>query len=826
MKRAIIAVITVLICLLSCFNPMSALAKDKVGQSEIGVPNYDLYSNFMNNQYKTIAGGNRMYLSTIESCSNLEWFIERASVIVGEELSEERCIEILANMAFMMNYQLEDILVNQASFDTTKQIKDYAVDVAGILAGTVGADEALKEAIGPTVETISTMMGIDSGLINLTCDSIEDFELLNQLVADYKMQYNFLNCVAKYASLEEMRQAAETLLNVDKEIFLNKLKTFNSVTENVALFLGNDVFFDQIATKLLSDPSNFEDAATAEAAGYLSSLAELYGKAELSFDLTIFAGDMLFGTSNAYNRYNEMKALQDIRCAILKDISHNTPEAETDYDTMWHNIDMLKMVQYVDARGEYCCYQFVVYEGQFLSVLQMKNRETIQHNYEASIDICEIMLENIDQIITIDASTSMENDEDAICAGAVEAYKEACSFYSAWVSNDVWRGPDESLVETYELGNVGVGSGEYYGKHCRTYDDKITTTQQLQEAMNNHFTSECAKEYFDRRDPIEDNGKLFLLYGGPWGADWSGVDTVSEIQKIDEHTYEITVIGDGNGGRLTGKIGFEYIEGTYHFYPAAGWLYDEGGNRFYSGEFAFYLSSSDLKLPEDLSGTEKNPPPSSPDNEWNKDTNTQKENPYKAYVEVVDGATETVEGVDVTVDTLSVKLPGNDAAGQRIMDVFLSQKEEIYEHWREYGPEIIDAEEELTLEVTRADARIISVYQIDRAYYGGQHSYPSWKCYTFSSEDGKALALPDLSSDTAALQDFLSSVCREQVPQFSDYGIDYVSDRFQEGQFEWGMDSEGMYVYLTGNSYYELYEFSVPYSDLAPYIYEWVLPTT
>ncbi len=598
MKRTIIAFITALVCVLNCLNPITALAKENVGQSEFGAPNYDLYSNFMNSQYKTIASGNRMYLSALESCSNLEWFIERASVIIGEELSEERCIEILANMAYAMNYQLEDIIVNQASFDTTKQIKDYAVDVAGILAGTVGADEALKEAIGPTVETISTMMGIDSGLINLTCDSIEDFELLNQLLGDYKMQYNFLNCVAKYSSLEEMRQAAEILLNVDKEIFLNKLKTFNSSTENVAVFLGNDVFFDQIATKLLSDPSNFEDAATAEAAGYLSSLVELFGKSELSFDLTMFAGDMLFGTSNTYNRYNEMKALQDIRCAILKDISHNEPPvAATDCDTMWHNINMLKMVQYVDARGEYCCYQFVVYEGQLLSVIQMGNRETIQHNYEASIDICRIMLENIDQIITVDVSAATKNNEDAIWAGAVEAYKEACYFWDRWCFNQSVTGglsaSTGEYIDTYELGMIESRYyGTHYGQHCRAYDDNIQTAAQLKEAFDSRFTQKWAEQFYEHCDPLEKDGKLYIYQNGAFGPGWSGVDSIDKVEKIDDSTYAFTVSGESyGGGRISGKVGFEYKNGQYYFYPI---VVDGFGdtNAFY------YTGSVELKLPE------------------------------------------------------------------------------------------------------------------------------------------------------------------------------------------------------------------------------------
>lgn len=396
----------------------------------------------------------------------------------------------------------------------------------------------------------------------------------------------------------------------------------------------------------------------------------------------------------------------------------------------------------------------------------------------------------------------------------IDAYKETCNFYSKWVSNDVWWGPDEDLVETYELGNVGIHSGEYFGKHCRTYDDEITTIKQFQDALNDHFNSACAKDYFERRDPIEDNGKLYLYYSGPWGSDWGGVDTISKIQKIDEHTYEITVIGDGCGGRLTGKIGLDYVDGKYHFYPATDYLYNENGEQTYPGDFAFYLFGSGLKLPEDLDEAETNPNPSSPDAEGNEDqsgTLLQELTDKMISAEVVKGTTEVVGGVNVTVDTLSVTIPGNAAAAQRIMDAFLSQKEEIYENWREIGPEIPGAWEELELEVKRADAGLISVYGVDHTCYGGEHSYPTWIGYTFSTTEGKELTLNDLSEDAAGLQDLLSTVC---------------GTRLEEGEFEWCMDAEGMRIYLAGTTYNELYEYSVPYSDLAPYVYEWVLPAT
>lgn len=198
----------------------------------------------------------------------------------------------------------------------------------------------------------------------------------------------------------------------------------------------------------------------------------------------------------------------------------------------------------------------------------------------------------------------------------INSYKETCHFYAKWVcgGGGVWAGPSDDYVETYESGNVSTDTIDYYEKHCRTYDKNITTVAQLKDGLYSHFNSEYADDFFKRLDPLEDGGKLFTYYGGGWGADWEGVDKLESIEKTGDHTCVLTVSGNGNGGRLYGKIACEYKDRQYHFCPSVEHLYDEDGNNSYPGEFAFFLASdADLSLPsskaEETGSTE---PPESP----------------------------------------------------------------------------------------------------------------------------------------------------------------------------------------------------------------------
>lgn len=417
----------------------------------------------------------------------------------------------------------------------------------------------------------------------------------------------------------------------------------------------------------------------------------------------------------------------------------------------------------------------------------------------------------------------------------LDAYKETCDFYVKWVDGGghAWRGPSDDYVETYELGNVSSDTTDYFEKHCRTYDENITTVAQLKEGLDSHFTTAYADDFFKRLDPVEDNGSLYTYYGGPWGSGWESVDKIESIEKTGDHTCVLTVSGNGNGGRLYGKIACEYKDGQYHFYPSVESLYDEDGNNVLPGEFAFFLASdADLSLPLGETSAPETTEPSTLQPEAT-------ESGGLVSVEVIRGDTQRVGVYDVTVDTLLVEISGNKNAAEKIMRVFEEWKEKALNMWADSGgysgSESGDALgfDQIELTVTRTDSTTISVLLFETTYHGGNLCIHSIRGYTFSTQSGDVLALSDLSADGSALKQALRDACWNQLVNASEYshltsrkeGFDCI---FSEETYEWTLDSDGIHVYLPeyslGSHADGIISFVVPYHDLTAYLYNWVIP--
>lgn len=389
MKKRMIAWMLVI----SILIPMVFVSSVYAAESDsYMVPSYGIYQSFMENSFPD-AFNNRLYLSTLGACSDLNNLIDKASWIIGEDLSVERCTEILANMVTLMNYQLEDAIVEQASVDTTKTLLDYGMDLAGIAAGGVGSS-SLKAGSDAVTKRITAAIGITNGVLDFTANTIEDLELLVQLEGDYSMQYDFLDTVYMYADIPEMKEAAQSLILANKEIMRYKIETITSAGESFAKFEATDVFLDQVAGELLED-SDFWDS---DAYGPLMVLSAVYSKFslfKLTLDIGLFLGDSLFGTSDIYNRYNEMLAMRDIHNALLSRVKANPALSEEDYENMDRNISLMKMALYVDARGEYCAYQMTT-EGKLSGLFSSANEENIEKNYNTSIDIIENTFASLD----------------------------------------------------------------------------------------------------------------------------------------------------------------------------------------------------------------------------------------------------------------------------------------------------------------------------------------------------------------------------------------------------------------------------------------------
>lgn len=169
--------------------------------------------------------------------------------------------------------------------------------------------------------------------------------------------------------------------------------------------------------------------------------------------MTMLAGDIGFGTSDTFNRYQEMKIVSDIAGAIVE-ANHNvqTPSRYDSPDAL--NIiqtkcDYYKMLIVTHARGEYLVYQLLINDAGLLSDFRAlfdafkEPGETTESWYNGQISV---MLEYYD------------------------------------ILNNMFVIEEDTNMETSDLGDIPQGAAEFNGHYYYVYDvDTVTDWNMAQE---------------------------------------------------------------------------------------------------------------------------------------------------------------------------------------------------------------------------------------------------------------------------------------------------------------------------------------------------------
>lgn len=102
-----------------------------------------------------------------------------------------------------------------------------------------------------------------------------------------------------------------------------------------------------------------------------NSVQSIFSGAEFAFKMTMLAGDIGFGTSDTFNRYQEMKIVSDIADAIVEANHHvQTPSRYDSPDALnmiQTKCDYYKMLIVTHARGEYLVYQLLINDAGLFS---------------------------------------------------------------------------------------------------------------------------------------------------------------------------------------------------------------------------------------------------------------------------------------------------------------------------------------------------------------------------------------------------------------------------------------------------------------------------
>lgn len=156
------------------------------------------------------------------------YFIEMADIFAetGVEPDKEKYMEVLVNI--MATYEMDNAtaIAEQQKRDNLKSVKDYAVDIAGIVANSVSLS-----AEGNLEEWISVAVSGVEKLIGNTDNWIEAFSNLETVVQDYNQYDMFLMIIEQNAD-GDLKDAASTLRTSMEKAMEIKLKTYSDISND------------------------------------------------------------------------------------------------------------------------------------------------------------------------------------------------------------------------------------------------------------------------------------------------------------------------------------------------------------------------------------------------------------------------------------------------------------------------------------------------------------------------------------------------------------------------------------------------------------------
>lgn len=297
----------------------------------------------------------------------LKCLIDASSWIIGEYPSKQDYAEILANLIMMQSGDIAEQVQNQSQYDDLKDGMDYAMDIVDIASNFVGGANLMEE-ISPIIDAVTD--GTD-----VIIDNVEQAKYYETAIRDYTQSKLFLDAVSSYAENEELRATASALLRANDKLLESRLEYLADSSAILADYQA-EFFVKNMSFELLKTADLYKTDETVKwyvdcGEKISKSVQSMFSGAKFAFRMTMLAGDIGFGTSDTFKRYQEMKIVSDIAGAIVEANHHvQTPSRYDSPDAL--NIiqtkcDYYKMLIVTHARGEYLVYQLLINDAGLLS---------------------------------------------------------------------------------------------------------------------------------------------------------------------------------------------------------------------------------------------------------------------------------------------------------------------------------------------------------------------------------------------------------------------------------------------------------------------------
>ena len=398
MKRILSIFLIFVFCFCSC--PILVFAQDEAKQYQYTDDEKEaIYTKYKANEYLfdvlcdyITAFGYRNMVNEIKKDTVLQGSLDNGSKILGVFPGEQDYAEILANLIMMQSGDLAEQIEAQSGFDGLKDGMDYAMDIVDIATSFIGGANFL--------ESISPIIDAATGGTEVIIDNIEQAKYYEMAIQDYSQSKSFLEAVSRYAENEELKNMAKSLLDANDTLLEKRLEYLSNTATTLADYEA-EFFVDNLSYELLKTTNIYKTDDTVRwfvdcGSNLAGSISSVISAGQFAFHMTMLAGNIGFGTTDVFSRYQEMRIVADIADAIIK-ASHKI-QLHTQYDSsevldeIQTKCDYYQMLVAVHARGEYLLYQLLTNDAGVLSKLQVlfdgfkTSGETTEDWYDEQID--------------------------------------------------------------------------------------------------------------------------------------------------------------------------------------------------------------------------------------------------------------------------------------------------------------------------------------------------------------------------------------------------------------------------------------------------------
>ena len=300
------------------------------------------------------------------------WFADNiGSNALKQKADDDNYIRILLMLIVMQSQGFSQAGKTLSDYDTLKAFPQYTEDFVKI-----GLDVVTMGELSTVEEIGFSLVDAGDGIVNVTIDSLAEYEMYRDAADNYNNAYLLLNTIRKNTDDKELQKAVDRILPLITEarnlIFGGDIGSFMIDTTAEAfksgLFVNTLIAFmeesgDEFAEDMLPFVKGMKNVVT-------NAFIPGYSIAKVVYKSIILSGDLVFGTTNTYNRYAEMKCLSTIADALRTQISSYgyIPAYEKgSIKGAQKAVPLMQFYLLACMRGEYCAEELVLNDGGFLT---------------------------------------------------------------------------------------------------------------------------------------------------------------------------------------------------------------------------------------------------------------------------------------------------------------------------------------------------------------------------------------------------------------------------------------------------------------------------